>query len=125
VISATTLIIERASPVHWEAVLVTAVPALFAMIGVLGLGYMQWVMHGKANNIEAKATSIDKAVNGTPEGVPTLREKVQAIDEAVNGAAPGDPSVRQNVEELVGRRDLAESVQGLVERRDLDPELET
>jgi hypothetical protein len=104
--AATTIVLQQPVPVHWEAVLVTAIPALFAMIGVLGLGYMQF-------GIKRHVKAIDAAVNGIEPGRPTIREsveatgeKVEAIDAAVNGAAVGDPSIRQNVETLVDRKDL-------------------
>jgi hypothetical protein len=50
--------------------------------------------------------SIDKAVNGTAEGEPTIRDSVEQINHAVNGTKPGEPSIEKNVKELVDRRDL-------------------
>ena len=94
------IIIEaQNNQVHWEAVLITAIPASLAAIAAIFAAYM-----GTRNKGHLK--SIDKAVNGTGPGEPTLRENVTQINEAVNGAAPDEPSIRQNVETLIERRDL-------------------
>lgn len=103
---ATTIIIEHPMPVQWQAVLVAALPAFFAMVAALGAAVLGYKNHGKITVIDRKASSIDAAVNGTQVGAPTIRENVEAIDKAVNGASPGDPSIRQNVETLTARRDL-------------------
>lgn len=99
ILAETIVLQQQPVPVHWEAVLVTAVPALFAMLGVIAVAYMQFGIHKRVK-------SIDTAVNGTEPGKPTIRESVENINEAVNGALPSDPSIRQNVETLVGRKDL-------------------
>lgn len=87
------------NPIHWEAVLVTAIPSFCAMVAALGAA---WI--GTRNKQHLR--SIDHAVNGTKPGQSTLRESVEQINLAVNGAAPGEPSIRQNVETLTERRDL-------------------
>ena len=87
------------TPIHWEAVLVSAVPAFFAMLAAVGAA---WIGARSRQHLR----SIDRAVNGTKPGESTLRESVEQINTAVNGAAEGDPSIRQNVETLIDRRDL-------------------
>jgi hypothetical protein len=105
------------SSIHWEAVLVTAIPAMAGAIAAIAAAYM-----GTRNKTHLK--SIDRAVNGTEPHEATLRENVEAINTAVNGAAPGEDSIRENVQTLTRRRDLDSDVQALTDRRDLDPELE-
>lgn len=97
-IAMTTLVIER-SQVHWEAVLVTAIPSFFAMVAAIGAA---WI----SGRVRRHVQSIDKAVNGTTPGEPTIRESVEQINTAVNGASTGEPSIRENVETLTARRDL-------------------
>jgi hypothetical protein len=91
-------VVEQA-PIHWEAVLITAVPSFFAMIAALGAAIIGVKNHGKIG-------SIDHAVNGTLPGEATLREETQAVNHAVNGADDGAPSIKEDVATLVGRRDL-------------------
>jgi hypothetical protein len=81
-------------PIHWEAVLVTAIPSFFTFLGVCALGYFQFVMHEKVK-------SIDHAVNGAAAGEPTIRESVAAINTAVNGAPEGKHSIKENVQTLL------------------------
>ena len=107
---ASTTIIEQQSSIHWEAVLITAVPAFLAMVGSIVAAVL-----GHFNG--RRIRSVDRAVNGTEEGEPTIRESVEAthhsveqINTAVNGTAPGEASIQTNV-------------QTLTERRDLDPDL--
>jgi hypothetical protein len=82
-------------------------PTITALAG-LGVAFLNYKTSRRS---ERKLHSIDHAVNGVAEGEPTLREETQAINSAVNGAPSQDPSIRENVETLV-------------ERRDLDPEVE-
>lgn len=98
--AATTTIIEYGKqPIHWEAVLITAVPAFFAMVGGIAAA-----VFGHFNGKHVRA--IDRAVNGIEEGNPTIRENVEQINAAVNGTTPGAPSLRDNVQTLTERRDL-------------------
>jgi hypothetical protein len=92
---------EVTTPIHWEAVLITAVPATLATIGTIATAFIaaRAAKVGAANKVHLQ--SIDKAVNGVPDGAPTLREEVSAVNAAVNGAAPGEDSIRENVQTLV------------------------
>lgn len=93
-----TIVVESA-PIHWEAVLVTAVPAFLSMVAAIGAALI-----GRRNHEKIK--SIDNAVNGTAPGEATLRETVEAMNSAVNDTEGGIPSISENVRTLVDRRDL-------------------
>lgn len=67
-------IVERQEAIHWEAVLITAVPAFFAMVAAIGTA---WIGRKNKQHLEA----IDKSVNGIEPGNPTLRESVEKIAE--------------------------------------------
>jgi hypothetical protein len=106
VTGATTIVYEQSQAIHWEAVLVTAVPAFLAMVGSIVAA-----VFGHYNG--RRVRSIDKAVNGTGDGEPTIRESVEAthhsveqINTAVNGTGPGEASIQANVQALTDRRDL-------------------
>jgi hypothetical protein len=75
----TTTVYEQSQAIHWEAVLITAVPAFTAMVGSIVAA-----VFGHYNGRHVR--SIDKAVNGTDGGAPTIRESVEQINTAVNGA---------------------------------------
>jgi len=99
VIASTTIIENAKQPIHWEAVLITAVPATMAMIGSIVAAIL-----GHYNGKHVRA--IDNAVNGVEEGKPTIRESVDQINSAVNGTSPGEASIQANVQALTDRRDL-------------------
>jgi len=80
--ASTTIVVEKTA-VHWEAVAVTAVPAMLALIGTIFN-----TLIGRRNKVHLQ--SIDTAVNGIPPGEPTLRENVE--------------STRNIVQDLAGRR---------------------
>ncbi len=84
-------------------VLAYTVPPTITALAGLGIA---WINYKTGRRNEQKLHSIDHAVNGVADGEPTLREETQAINSAVNGTEPQDPSIRQNVETLVDRRDL-------------------
>jgi hypothetical protein len=80
----------HAGPIHWEAVLLTAVPATIAAVAAVATGIV-------GRRTKQHVAAIDNAVNGIEPGHPTLREKVEAIADATPGAgnggqAPGAPS---------------------------------
>lgn len=72
----------HAGPIHWEAVLLTAIPATVAAIAAVVTGAI-------ARRTKQHVAAIDNAVNGVEEGHPTLREKVETIADAIPGAANG------------------------------------
>jgi uncharacterized protein YcfJ len=76
VIASTTIIENAKQPIHWEAVLITAVPATLAMIGSIVAAIL-----GHYNGKHVRA--IDTAVNGTEEGQPTIRESVEQTKQQV------------------------------------------
>lgn len=90
-LGATTTVIRESSPVHWEAVLITAVPATLALLGTIVTALL-----GRRN--KQHLTAIDEAVNGVESEQPTLREKVEAIADTV--APVGEPSLREKVDAI-------------------------
>lgn len=73
------------TPIHWEAVLVTAIPAGCALVAAVTSAVFSY--------LAAKRGTANKA-------------HLVTIDEAVNGVGPDDRSLRENVQELVARKDL-------------------
>lgn len=69
--------------IHWEAVLVTAIPALGAMFGTIGSAWFAWRSAKLAAINKEHLLTIDKAVNGVAAGTPTLREEVVSTREAI------------------------------------------
>jgi hypothetical protein len=74
------------TPIHWEAVLLTAIPATLTLVGVIVTSIIasRAAKIGQAN--KEHLISIDKAVNGVEEGAPTLREQVDQISSTVVGS---------------------------------------
>jgi hypothetical protein len=73
------------TPIHWEAVLVTAIPAGCALLAA--------VVSAVFSYLGAKRATANK-------------EHLINIDEAVNGIGPDEQSLRENVQTLVARKDL-------------------
>jgi hypothetical protein len=94
------------TPIHWEAVLITAIPAGCAMIAAIASGIFSYLAARTGTRNKQHLVSIDRAVNGAQDGEPTLRENVVAINHAVNGSSADTPSIQADVKTLVGRRDL-------------------
>jgi hypothetical protein len=76
VIASTTIIENTKQSIHWEAVLITAVPATMAMVGSIVAAVL-----GHYNGKHVR--SIDVAVNGTGEGESTIRESVEQTKQQV------------------------------------------
>lgn len=74
---------EVNTSIHWEAVLITAVPAFFGMVGTIVLGAIALHQKGKLEETAVRVRSIDTAVNGTEPHQATLRENVQAVADHV------------------------------------------
>lgn len=73
------VVIEHAAPIHWEAVLITAIPATLAFLGSVVAALV-------ARKNHSHLQAIDQAVNGVEPGAPTVREKVEAIAAKTEGA---------------------------------------
>jgi len=73
------------TPIHWEAVLVTAIPATIAGVFSLTAAIVasRAARVGRANKQHLQA--IDAAVNGVDGDAPTLRETVEQINTTLNG----------------------------------------
>ena len=84
-IASTTIIENAQQPIHWEAVLITAVPATLAMVGSIVAAIL-----GHYNGKHVR--SIDVAVNGTGEGEPTIRESVEQTKQQVQSLTDGKAS---------------------------------
>lgn len=102
--------VHDAAPIHWEAVLITAVPATLALCGTIVTSLVGW-------RNRKRLAAIDTAVNGVEPGQPTLREKVEAVAAATGVESPGQSlaatadaahnAARQAAQAAVEARDAA------------------
>jgi hypothetical protein len=82
--AATPIIVQpEHAPIHWEAVLITAVPAFFACVAAIATAALGLRTKAKVEQeIAPRLASVDRAVNGVADpSLPTLRENVAALAE--------------------------------------------
>ena len=85
------------STVNLTSVLVyTLPPTCVAAIS----GYFSLLNQKQIQKSHAEIKEINKAVNGTPEGEPTLREEVKEINTAVNTVPDGQVSMREDIKHI-------------------------